>query len=1647
MSCKVKYIENNYRADHPILADRLTDIYHSVWKSITKSNLFRKYGEGNTATYLFSPAGTGQNKKQLELISKINKEFNAPEGKSLVRSKLTVAGNNSKVEVDVNPLAQQEWEKIATQGTLFQKPTDTVSSKASPKTIAMVKDFLTRIGVDVKQMDKVVVNGVKVDANGAALITQKLVQVVEGKEEVALTEEAMHFAVEIIQQLDPKLFNKLLKEINSYNILNDVFREYGSDPNYQTADGKPDVLKLKKEAIAKVLTETVINKNEGLTEKPELIAKAESWWQTIVNALKSLFQKSGFDQAAMQVLSGEFVGTVDELRDSENDVYLQKDKQQQIYDSIMDLKAKVVKKDDGYYVDGVKVLRRVTDLVSDWYDRRFKANDLTKSEFAKAVDDLKAEKGTAGHKDIEHAFEVFVDADGFLRTEPLNDDGYVSKLDPNDRTMYEMLKVNLKERLNSFPKENGGTRFMSEAIVYDPKRDLAGTIDFLAIEPDGKTNILDWKFMDLNVDKYEDIPWYKVNAWRLQMEQYKAILQNVYNINAQDFKQTRMIPIKAFYSQGNAKTGELPKLQSIKIGDVSVQAIQDDYLIPVGLEGEKTGNKKIDALIEKLNAVYKQISEKKALPSEKLSKAEQLNALFTAIRQLQMKGNVKPLLYQAKVLNKQIKTTIDNYNANWAGKDPKSFSEADMNAFQEEIETAQDALDMYTKLDSELRFLFTGDLSEEDKKIKEELRDTADDARDLQNDLNTVAEEFADKIIAGSVDVDNLLSPEKIIKGITRFFSSTTTLQLKGVEVLFNKANKAFGLASMDTLTETKKLQALKEAYDKLATSKGLTIKNYFDLIKKKDSNELIDEFNPEFYKELRTRINDKDYAWIRENVDAQEFKKSLDEKLEEEYKRIDDKARIGTDEEINSAIVREKNDAKRKYDASTSESIGWLQYDFVKKFPDRSKWESNEWKELHKPDNKAALDFYNYIVEKNNEYKEIGYINKAEARTFLPYVRKGLMEKIIFGGNISLGEQFFRSISIDEGDVGFGKVNPLTGKPIDTIPTYFTREIEGEVSTDLFRTMALYNEMAIKYKYLSNIEAQARALVRVERNKKAIATSVFGKTEYKDGVLQYTPDNNENTKLVEDMVKAIVYGQKYLQSDSFDQLLGKFGKFGEKINSKIGYKLFPENLEGRQVSINKVIDQLNNTFQLKALGLNILSATSNLFGGTAQSIINSGKYFTADEFVGTELWLATGKMNGEDKKMMIGALEYFLPLTDNYNKEIAKKLSLSKLSQENIQEFLMVLMRNSDLHVQTVNFFSFLKNSIVEDGKVVNAREFLRATPEYANRYQGTAEQRKALEQKFEEDVKKLVEEKGVLKLGSVVNNEFVIPGVDRKSDSVLDVRRKVQSLTKDALGSLSEDDVRLINMSIYGKSFMMFKNWIPRLVDVRAGNLKYNSASDAYEWGRMRMVFRVMSEDVLGSLTNLTNSLRANDKGVEFMRTLFEKKKADYEKETGKELKMTEAEFMDLVRKNIKSQMVDVIFMLTLYGLFLGLKANAPDDDEDVRVKNQYKFLLKASDKLKDEIMYFYDPTSITNLVSTGIFPSIGHITNYKTLVKNFMTENYAIAVGDEKLQEKNYVVKYLLRSFPVTSQAQGMLPMFFPDLAKDLGIKAQSQSGFLR
>jgi len=1519
------------------------------------------------------------------------------------------------------------------------------ASKAAPQTVSLVKDLLNRIGVDIKTLQAIEVDGVKQDVNGVADIMQKLVKVTQGKEDVALTEEAMHFVVEILEQKNPQLFNKLLGEINSYKMYSDVLATYGKYKQYQTADGKPNIRKLKVEAIGKILAETIIKKNEGSTEKPELLASVEGWWNQIVEFIKGLFVKSGFDQAAMMVLGGEEIGNVDDIRNTEG-VYFQQNinSQQAIIDKLRFTSDQITKDDTGYLINGNRIKRRVTDFVKDWYSTRFANKDLTKSEYDQAVDDLKKEKGTAGHADIEHMLKnYFLNEDGTLRpeNERPDDNGYVSQLNPKNKDMYNILKRNMAARLETFP---ANTKFLAEMTVYNASRDVAGTIDFIAVTPEGKVSILDWKFMDLNVQRYKDVPWYKVSAWRQQMKQYKSIIEKGYGVKPEDFEQTRMIPIRAIYSGAIPKEGVLPQLTGVQIGDVNLNKEELAYLLPVGLETEKTSNKKLDTLIEKLNKIYDTISSKKASPEEKRSKAELLNSLYESIRQLQMRENVEPLIRQAKLLNADVQRVIDTYNNEWKGKDPGAFTDKQKNDLSDRILSYETSLMVYTSLATDLKSLFKKDLSEKDQALWQDIRDTAESANELEADLEEVRKDFAENVIAKDVNVMDLLKPEKVIKGFSKLFNSTSVIQLKSAEILYKMANRAFGLASIETSEQGNKLLAIKEKYDKWAKSKGLTNKNYFDIIKKKNKNELINEFSSEFYETLKSKIAEKDTQWVRDNIDVSKYNEFLKEQKEKEFKRIEDKPRFGDEESINKEKKREVADVNALYNTSTTDSPGWLLYEFVSKFPKAERWESEAWKELNKPENKPAKEFFDYIKDRNEYLVGIKYINSRDARVFLPFVRKSLTEKIVMGGEYKLGESLLRNITITEGDVGYGEIDPITKEPVYSIPKYFTRETVEEASEDLFRNMTLLNNMAIRYEYLSNIEHQLNVIIKVESNKEAIKTSYFGKTKYRpDGTVETTSDNSDNTKLIRDMMAAIVYGQKYVESENFDQLLGGIANFGKRANKVLGRKVFTEDYDDAQISLNKTITQLNNVFQMKTLGLNPISALSNFLGGSFQSYINAGKFFTKADFVRNEFMLA-GKMNGVDSKKYIGALQYFQPLTENYNNILAKELSVSKFSQEGIQDFLMILMRTGDQYVQSINFFSYLENSIVEDGKVFNVREYLKKQPEFANMFTGTAEERSQLKEKFESEVKRLIDEKGFLKLAKVEGNELVVEGLDRKSDSVIELRRKVQAITKDALGNLSEDDLRKINLNIYGKSFMVFKNWIPRLVDVRFGNLKYNSATEAYEWGRTRNMFRLLTQDFMGSVDSLISSIKGDDqKFVDQIKRLYESKRSDYEKDTGKELRMTEGEFVELVSNNIRNQMTDFMFYLALSTLIIGAKAVEPGDDDDRATKNRYKYMLRVMDKIRDEVAYFYNPTSFLGLTTSGIFPAISYLENFKKLFVNFGTEMYALGVGDEEKAEKTQVVKYLLKGFPIASQVDAVLLMFYPDIAKDLGMKAQSEA----
>jgi len=261
---------------------------------------------------------------------------------------------------------------------------------ASPQVLRMVKDFLTRIGVETKGVNEIVVNGVKQNANAVALTTQHLVQVVNGKEAQALPEEAMHFATDIIEQTNPALFNRLMKEVNSYQTYKDVLADYGTDPLYQTKEGKPDIRKLKKEAIGKILAEVIINQNKHSTEDNEHVTRTQNWWDKIVEYLKDLFLRSGFDQAAMKILSGEDIGTAADIK--EGGAYLQKSQQDLVTDNILSVSRSISKKtvknpaggeEEKYFINGKQIKWRVSNITKSWFEKLNADNALTDSEYQK----------------------------------------------------------------------------------------------------------------------------------------------------------------------------------------------------------------------------------------------------------------------------------------------------------------------------------------------------------------------------------------------------------------------------------------------------------------------------------------------------------------------------------------------------------------------------------------------------------------------------------------------------------------------------------------------------------------------------------------------------------------------------------------------------------------------------------------------------------------------------------------------------------------------------------------------------------------------------------------------------------------------------------------------------------------------------------------------------------------------------------------------------------------------------------------------------------------------------------------------------------------------------------------------------------------
>ena len=1565
------------------------------------------------------------------------------------------------------------------------------------------------------------------DANALADLIHNIIAVAKGKESVALTEEMVHVATAILEQTNPSLITEIISKIGKYKIYKDTLEAYKDNPNYQLSNGKPNIRKIKKEAADKLIVEAIIANNEGSEFYPELYneglrAYLRKIWEKILNFFNKKYEDTNinlFQEAARIILEDEF-GTVEDIAENQKDIYLQisdaqKDMQRRIEDTKKLITKKIVEDPDKtFYLDTDKVdnwyelvtepgkaLKRVTDRVKRWYRNKFK--DKTFSEWEKQFNEFKREAGTKYHQFMEIAHERYFNSDGTLKSQP----GERAVFSGDDNKIYNKLDKYYRDLIQEYTKDGKTPLFFSEVMIYDPKQKEAGTIDLLIVEEDGTTHIYDWKFMSVNAQA-KDVAWFKQGAYNIQLKRYKNILLDFYGIKK--IGKNRAVPILFDIKSRSTlnKKERILKIQDIAIGDVNPSTIDDLRLAPVSEETESTGIKALDDLISKLNAVHSRISQEDITSDEeKEFKRERLNILKHAVRKIQTTLDVEPLADVISVMRREGDNLLQDYEIYFKNGDPNdpAYTEQMISDFSDSLRDYIAISDAFKSIGKGIYNIIyqEGDEAlaitsaekekvEHAKNLVKRLQSETLDIANNNEEIREISKEFADRFIGQRNLVSGILNANKEIKSLGSWFRGVSDLSLPALDVLFKSVTNAKSKASRDAFERITKLTEIKNNLEK----RGGDLRKIIDPIYQKDAkgrrlNKLVYKYDRKFYDSVdENASSDKpSKAWIIKNIDLASYNKVAEELVQNKiayYKRIYDDKKL-----ILSLSIEEA----RKYDIERDDFNGWNNY-LLKKFP-KDQWISEEYKNIQK--DKDLFELYNFISETNEKANEIGYIENKVRNTFLPFVRKGFAESLAWDASLSAIQRLGDDLTLRDDDVGYGKMDALSKEYINSIPKYYTKDFtfvsdeelnrriaqfeqrEGrapseeevkdlerdmtDVSEDLFKNLSLYITHLEKYNYLSQIEGQLNLIKDIESFKGHLETTTYGKAALRDGEVNEIEGNEINTKLYINFLNAMLYGQKYpISSTDIPLGIGKAVEYGKQLIGKAIGRPYEPKENPSPTSLMKTIDAGNRYFQLKTLGLNMVSGFANLFGVSIQINAQGGIYFKSREFGKNALKLIGNKFNKTDEReMFIQLMNTFMPLKDDPSYEMIKKLGMTKLTQENFSDMLMVFMRAPELHVERSIFLTLLENSMVDEtGRIINIREFVKN--KYKNRYNSSSEYRQT-KRAIDTEIETLKKEKSIWATKKLVDGKLEIPGLDLTNQKEIQrLTNLTRRISRNATGSLSDSDVNRISMNVIGRSAMVFKSWIPKLVDTRFGEFRKISddfsveidengltTGEKYDIGRARLFGYVVGVNIIKGAKRLSDILQVTEDGIVEIDKLYNHYAEQYMKRTGVRLTfnpetgeynnfMTKEEFTDLIRTNLRNQLKELALLLTLVSVTIAVPP--PDEDMTKSEKNFYRFTNKVIKRFVSELSFFYNPAEYQRLLSGNIFPVLGVAKDIERFTSHLFMELTGLDISNleltkEEVFKKAQPVKHGARLFPFFKELLNYLAMLDDDFAKDFDI----------
>jgi len=404
-----------------------------------------------------------------------------------------------------------------------------INTPPNDKIESIIKSWLTKVGIKYDPVDKIyTVNGVEIDAVAKADILNKTIEIVEGKRNLhTLPEEAAHMLVRMIG-IENSLVKAMMNNIDQYQVYDDVVNSpYGE--LYKNDDDK-----LREEAVGKLISQIIVAQETG--ENMPAAKEVNRWnqmWNWLVNRLKKLIGTPAQDDLLEFTMAANIITEQVEPMISEEwkeETYepsavfyeLNTEKTTQIINSLKSTGIHYDAQKEAYFgPNGRRITKRVTQLVKKLDANRFKRQaeteltptaklaaaggtvvhsymnqltrhilnatngDLTKIDtisIPKSKIEKDAKEELLSNPNIKDRGEKFIELSDLMYGELRRD--VVSRLKHIQTT---------QEFINKETGENGKAEILPEFIIYDPVRDVAGTIDLLVIYSNSKTSIYDYK--------------------------------------------------------------------------------------------------------------------------------------------------------------------------------------------------------------------------------------------------------------------------------------------------------------------------------------------------------------------------------------------------------------------------------------------------------------------------------------------------------------------------------------------------------------------------------------------------------------------------------------------------------------------------------------------------------------------------------------------------------------------------------------------------------------------------------------------------------------------------------------------------------------------------------------------------------------------------------------------------------------------------------------------------------------------------------------------------------------------------------------------------------------------------------------------------